>query len=107
MEACGSAHFWGREAQTRGHRVVLLPPHAVRPYALVAFIGDAARSVLAHAKRAQAPQDGLRAWALGRERARGHNKAAVALANKLARIASAVWRQDRPFAPRKKEAGQS
>ncbi len=26
MEACGSAHYWGREAQTRGHRVVLLPP---------------------------------------------------------------------------------
>jgi transposase len=32
MEACGTAHFWGREAQARGHRVVLLPPHAVRPY---------------------------------------------------------------------------
>jgi transposase len=32
MEACGSAHYWGREAHTRGHRVVLLPPHAVRPY---------------------------------------------------------------------------
>jgi transposase len=34
MEACGSAHFWGREAQNLGHRVVLLPPHAVRPYVL-------------------------------------------------------------------------
>lgn len=32
MEACGTAHFWGREANTRGHQVVLLPPHAVRPY---------------------------------------------------------------------------
>lgn len=32
MEACGSAHFWGRHAQASGHRVVLLPPHAVRPY---------------------------------------------------------------------------
>jgi len=32
MEACGTAHFWGREARARGHRVVLLPPHAVRPY---------------------------------------------------------------------------
>ena len=31
MEACGTAHFWGREAQARGHQVVLLPPHAVRP----------------------------------------------------------------------------
>jgi transposase len=26
------AHFWGRDAQASGHRVVLLPPHAVRPY---------------------------------------------------------------------------
>jgi len=32
MEACGMAHFWGRQAQARGHRVMLLPPHAVRPY---------------------------------------------------------------------------
>jgi len=32
MEACGSAHYWGREFQKRGHRVVLLPPHHVRPY---------------------------------------------------------------------------
>jgi hypothetical protein len=34
MEACGTAHFWGREAGSLGHRVVLIPPHAVRPYAL-------------------------------------------------------------------------
>jgi transposase len=32
MEACGMAHFWGRHAATGGHRVVLLPPHAVHPY---------------------------------------------------------------------------
>jgi transposase len=32
MEACGMAHFWGRQAQSFGHRVLLLPPHAVRPY---------------------------------------------------------------------------
>jgi transposase len=32
MEACGSAHYWGRELQERGHEVVLLPPHHVRPY---------------------------------------------------------------------------
>ena len=46
-----------------------------------------ARSVLHHAKRSPTP-DRLRAWALEREQARGHNKAAVAVANKLARI---VW----------------
>jgi transposase len=32
MEACGSAHFWGRHAQAHGHQVKLLPPQAVRPY---------------------------------------------------------------------------
>ena len=31
VEACGSAHYWGRELQKRGHGVVLLPPHHVRP----------------------------------------------------------------------------
>jgi transposase len=32
MEACGSAHHWGRRIEQLGHRVVLLPPHHVRPY---------------------------------------------------------------------------
>ena len=52
-----------------------------------------ARSVLHHAKRNRRP-DRLRSWALERERARGHNKAAVAVANKLARIVWAVAVRD-------------
>jgi transposase len=32
LEACGSAHFWGRQIEVFGHRVVLLPPHLVKPY---------------------------------------------------------------------------
>ena len=32
MEACGSAHYWGRRIGELGHRVVLLSPHQVRPY---------------------------------------------------------------------------
>ena len=32
MEACGSAHHWGRRFRELGHRVVLIPPHATRPY---------------------------------------------------------------------------
>jgi len=32
MEACGTAHFWGRKAQQLGHQVLLLPPGHVRPY---------------------------------------------------------------------------
>lgn len=56
------------------------------------------RSVLLHAKKKQpSERDRLRTWALDRERERGHNKAAVALANKLARIVWAVWRRERDF----------
>ena len=55
-----------------------------------------ARSVLCHAKKV-GTHDRLRAWALDREQHRGHNKAAVALANKLARIAWAVWTKGVPY----------
>ncbi len=48
-----------------------------------------ARSVLHHAKRSER-HDRLRRWAVDRERLLGHNKAAVAVANKLARIVWAV-----------------
>ena len=48
-----------------------------------------ARSVLCHAKRRR-ELDPLREWALRTQDRRGHNVAAVALANKLARIVWAV-----------------
>lgn len=32
MEACGTAHHWGRVAQAAGHRVTLLPAQYVRPF---------------------------------------------------------------------------
>lgn len=32
MEACASAHFWGRQLRSRGHDVSLLPARYVRPY---------------------------------------------------------------------------
>lgn len=32
MEACGTAHYWGRCARRHGHTVTLLPPAYVRPY---------------------------------------------------------------------------
>ena len=60
-----------------------------------------ARSVLARAKQTTdaARRDHLRKWATKVEKARGHNKAAVALANKMARLAWAVWRNDRDYQP--------
>jgi len=32
LEACGGAHYWGRELRALGHEVVLLPPQYVKPY---------------------------------------------------------------------------
>jgi len=32
MEACGSAHHWGRQLQALGHEVRLMPPAYVKPY---------------------------------------------------------------------------
>ena len=61
------------------------------PYLRMLLI-HGARSVLCHAKRRAKSSDRLRAWALEREKSRGHNKAAVALANKLACIAWAISR---------------
>lgn len=49
------------------------------------------RSILAAARR-HGSRDRLRAWGLEVDRMRGRNRAAVALANKLARICWAVWR---------------
>jgi transposase len=55
-----------------------------------------ARSALRAGKVAKEP-DNLRTWALAIEQRSGHNVAAVALANKLARVCWRVWRDQRPF----------
>lgn len=59
-----------------------------------------ARSVINAARAAQKagrPLDRLRQWALGLADRRGHNKATVALANKLARIAWATWHHQHDY----------
>ena len=58
-----------------------------------------ARSALLAARRREHP-DRLRRWALRLQGLRGHNRAAIALANKLARIVWAVWRHDARFESR-------
>lgn len=56
-----------------------------------------ARSIVWHAKTATAPT-ALQRWAVQTEQRRGRNVAAVAVANKLARLVWAVWTHQRPFA---------
>ena len=62
-----------------------------------------ARSVLARAKRLSRTDperlSTLQRWGLQLERRIGHNKATVALANKLARICWAVWRNETSYQP--------
>lgn len=60
-----------------------------------------ARSALLQAKRvaSRTPEEltRLQTWVLELEQRVGHNKATTALANKIARIAWAIWRHDKPF----------
>ena len=60
------------------------------------LVSHGARSVLLRAKLVKRP-DRLRAWALGVYSRRGHNKATIAIANKLARIVWAVWKHNTQF----------
>jgi len=69
------------------------------PYVRMLLI-HGARAALNAARRthdANRPLTQLQAWALKRASEGHSNRAAVALANKLARIAWAVWRHDRDF----------
>ncbi len=55
-----------------------------------------ARSALRAGHATEKPDD-LRRWALQINARKGYNVAAVALANKLARVCWRVWRDERPF----------
>jgi transposase len=61
------------------------------PYARTVLI-HGGRSVLVAAHRSKVP-DRLKRWALEVERRQGRNRAAVAVANKLIRIAWALWKR--------------
>jgi transposase len=79
----GSRRFLGRISKQGDRYLRMLLTHG-------------ARSVLCHAKRA-GRETPLGAWALAIEARQGHNKATIALANKLARIAWCVWRNERDY----------
>jgi transposase len=72
------------------------------PY-LRTLLTHGARSVLWAAKHDKNP-DALRRWALALPKRRGHNKATIALANKLARIAWAVWSKNTAYQPKTAQA---
>lgn len=118
MEACGMAHFWARRIEELGRfpsgrhmaSFVGLTPREYstglrRRLGRISKRGDAylrlllihgARSILYHAKRMKHPGR-LSAWAVRLEQRLVHNKAAAALANELARVTWAVWKNGREF----------
>jgi transposase len=55
--------------------------------------------------RSKTQPDRLRSWALDLQHRRGHNKAAIGVANKMARIIWAVWKSGTPFASRPQPVG--
>jgi len=65
------------------------------PY-LRTLLTHGARSVLLAAGRRK-QNDRLRTWALELTRRRGHNRATIALANKMTRIVWAVWCRNTPY----------
>jgi transposase len=97
MEACASAHHWARKLQSLGHTVKLMAPQFVKPYVksnkndaadadryLRTLLIHGARSAILAFKRKADPSG----WLHELLQRRNHNVAAVALANKNARI---VW----------------
>ena len=61
------------------------------------FLTQGGRAVLRAANVSKSPPDKLRAWARKVHRSRGHNKAVIAVANKLARIVWAVSTRESEF----------
>ncbi len=53
MEACGTAHYWGRLARQHGHEVTLLPPNYVRPFVRPNKTDQADTEALVDAARAE------------------------------------------------------
>jgi len=83
-----------------GEKVVLGPITKRGNRYLRTLLVHAGRALLVMARRTKIPHDGLLAWAKKLLRRMPWNRAAVALANKLARIVWAVLAFNQPYQPR-------
>ena len=94
MEACGSAHYWGRRFEAQGHAVRLLPARDVRPYvrrnktdrADAAGLVEAARCAQIDPVPVKTPgQQGLQALHRVREQLKSQRTATINLVRGLLR----------------------
>jgi transposase len=83
-----------------GEKTVLGPITKRGNRYLRALLVHAGRALLVMAKRSKHPNDGLLVWARALARRLPWNRAAVAVANKLARIVWAVLAFNQPYRPR-------
>lgn len=103
VEACSSAHYWGRTFEAMGHQVLLIPAQHVTPFVRGGKNGDRyLRTLMIHGARSvislglkNRPE--LAQWVQPIIDRRGFNKAVVALANKLARISWVIVTTGEPF----------
>lgn len=93
-EACVTAHHWARTLMDAGHEVRLIPPAYIKPY-LRRQKNDAA---LYRMKKGTSDTP-LASWARGLLASKPFKLVAVALANKIARIAWAIMTRDMGFQP--------
>jgi len=100
MEACGGAHYWHRTLTGFGHTVRMMAPAFVKPYLKFNKMIHGARSVIRHIRRRlQAGQPGGNPWVEALLQRCHVNEVAVALANKMARIAWVLLARNEHYQP--------
>jgi transposase len=93
----GNTRYLGRISKRGDRYIRMLLTHGARSVLRAATV----------AHRAGRPIDRLKSWALAVQARTNHNKAACALANKLARIAWAVWVKQEDYRPTRVTSGST
>lgn len=98
VEACSSAHHWGRELTLLGHHVRLMPPAYVNPY-VKCQKNDAADTAAICESVTRPSMRFVKIRSFANQAVLMHHKVreTLALANKLARMAYAVMTTGTPY----------
>ena len=101
IECGGSSRWVARLLRELGHQVVVLKPRRVRLIARITREGDSEMRRLlvqsAHTLLNSRQDSALKRWGLGLAKRSGRNKAAVAVARKLAVLLHRLWIKEETF----------